>query len=61
MAKLPEAERKEVQWANIAVRADRAQRVCAPSPWSHIDQRDLDTVHRLWLAERITPHNGGTR
>lgn len=30
------------------------------SPWSRIEQRDLDTVHQLWLAERITP-NGGTR
>lgn len=28
------------------------------SPWSRIEQRDLDTVHQLWLAERITPQGG---
>jgi hypothetical protein len=32
----------------------------ACSPWAKIEQRDLDTVHQLWLAERITPRNGGT-
>lgn len=30
------------------------------SPWEKIEQRDLDRIHQLWLAERITP-NGGTR
>jgi hypothetical protein len=29
------------------------------SPWSRIEQRDLDTVHQLWLAERIRPYPYG--
>lgn len=53
-----EADMKQ-SGAKVSPSADAQCATC--SPWSRIEQRDLDTVHQLWLAERITPHNGGAR